>query len=93
MKESINKEIIKEENIKEENIKEEVKRTVKGTVIDCTRLNVRKRPNKDSEVNCVIDADSIVEINENKSNDEWYRVTTDNGVYGYCMKKYISLLP
>ena len=31
MKESINKEIIKEENIKEE-----VKRTVKGKVIDCT---------------------------------------------------------
>lgn len=88
MKESINKEIIKEENIKEE-----VKRTVKGKVIDCTRLNVRRRPNKDSEVNCIIDVDSIVEINENKSNDEWYRVTTDNGVYGYCMKKYISLLP
>lgn len=88
MKESINKEIIKEENIKEE-----VKRTVKGKVIDCTRLNVRRRPNKDSEVNCVIDVDSIVEINENKSNDEWYRVTTDNGVYGYCMKQYISLLP
>ena len=77
MKESINKEIIKEENIKEE-----VKRTVKGKVIDCTRLNVRKRPNKDSEVNCVIDVDSIVEINENKSDDEWYRVTTDNVVYG-----------
>ena len=88
MKESINKEIIKEENIKEE-----VKRTVKGKVIDCTRLNVRRKPNKDSEVNCVIDVDSIVEINENKSNDEWYRVTTDNGVYGYCMKQYISLLP
>lgn len=88
MKESINKEIIKEENIKEE-----VKRTVKGKVIDCTRLNVRRRPNKDSEVNCIIDVDSIVEINENKSNDEWYRVTTDNGVYGYCMKQYISLLP
>ena len=88
MKESINKEIIKEENIKEE-----IKRTVKGKVIDCTRLNVRRRPNMDSEVNCIIDVDSIVEINENKSNDEWYRVTTDNGVYGYCMKQYISLLP
>ena len=88
MKESINKEIIKEENIKEE-----VKRTAKGKVIDCTRLNVRRRPNKDSEVNCIIDVDSVVEINENKSNDEWYRVTTDNGVYGYCMKQYISLLP
>lgn len=88
MKESINKEIIKEENIKEE-----VKRTVKGKVIDCTRLNIRRRPNKDSEVNCIIDVDSIVEINENKSNDEWYRVTTDDEVYGYCMKKYISLLP
>lgn len=93
MKESINKEIIKEEIIKEENIKEEIKRTVKGKVIDCTRLNVRRRPNMDSEVNCIIDVDSIVEINENKSNDEWYRVTTDNGVYGYCMKQYISLLP
>ena len=44
-------------------------------------------------ITCIIDVDSIVEINENKSNDEWYRVTTDNGVYGYCMKKYISLLP
>ena len=88
MKESINKEIIKEENIKEE-----IKRTVKGKVIGCTRLNVRRRPNMDSEVNCIIDVDSIVEINENKSNDEWHRVTTDNGVYGYCMKKYISILP
>ena len=88
MKESINKEIIKEENIREE-----VKKTIKGKVIDCTRLNVRRRPNMDSEVNCIIDVDSIVEINENKSNDEWYRVTTDNGVYGYCMKQYISLLP
>lgn len=88
MKESINKEIIKEENIKEE-----VKRTAKGKVIDCTRLNVRRRPNKDSEVNCIIDVDSVVEINENKSNDEWYRVITDNGIYGYCMKQYISLLP
>lgn len=93
MKESINKEIIKEENIKEENIKEEVKRIVKGKVIDCTRLNVRRKPNKDSEVNCIIDIDSVVEINESKSNDEWYRVITDNGVYGYCMKRYISLLP
>ena len=64
MKESINKEIIKEENIKEE-----VKRTVKGKVIDCTRLNIRRRPNKDSEVNCIIDVDSIVESDENKSND------------------------
>lgn len=83
MKESINK----------EHINEEVKKTIKGKVIDCTRLNVRRKPNKDSEVNCIIDVDSVVEINENKSNDEWYRVTTDNGVYGYCMKRYISLLP
>ena len=41
----------------------------------------------------LIENNDIVKIYEDKSTDEWYRVNTKDGVYGYCMKKYISILP
>lgn len=66
---------------------------LKGKVINCARLNVRKKPDIEGTVKCIINNNDIVRIYEDKSTDEWCRVSTKDGVYGYCMKKYISILP
>ena len=52
-----------------------------GRVDNCARLNVRKEPNIKSE---------IVEV---ASTEEFYRVKTSDGVEGFCMKDYITVLP
>lgn len=63
---------------------------VKGKVVGCERLRVRKLPNSDSEVLCVIPEGTKVLIDTDKSTVNWYAVSTAAGLNGYCMKKYIS---
>ena len=63
---------------------------VYGTVANCSRLNVRKRPHRGSEVLLVIEEDDEVEIIIAKSTRNWHYVKTDSGIEGYCMKDYIN---
>lgn len=71
---------------------EVVPEPVYGVVTDCERLNVRVKPGLvGTKVVCVIDTGTKVEIDESASTEEWYKVTLDNGKYGYCMKKYITV--
>lgn len=63
---------------------------VKGKVVGCERLRVRKLPDKNAEVLGTIEADSKVQIDLSKSTTNWYAVYTAAGLAGYCMKKYIS---
>lgn len=65
-----------------------------GTVRDCEKLNVRKAPNTNAGVVCVIAKGTKVEIDESKSTDEFYKVRSvseTEGFYGFCMKKYIAV--
>ena len=62
-----------------------------GTVTGCNKLNVRKEPNSNSSVLCVIDANTEVQIHMNETNEEYYKVTIPSGITGYCMKKYINI--
>ena len=62
-----------------------------GVVTDCLKLRVRKQPNMAAEVVCEIDALAEVQIDENDSTDEFYKVTTSVGVEGFCMKKFIAV--
>lgn len=80
-----------EEKIEE--VVEEVDTVVKGKVTDCVKLNVRRGAVKDSDVREVIEEGAIVEINEQRSTDDWYRVRTESGTEGFCMKEYITKLP
>ena len=73
--------------------KVEEKVIVKGVVTNCNKLNVRRGAIITSDIRAVIDKDDIVEINEKRSTDEWYRVRTEGGIEGFCMKKYITKLP
>ena len=66
---------------------------VHGRVVNCARLNVRKEPNIKSEIVAVIDAETDVEIIEVASTEEFYRVKTSDGVEGFCMKDYVTVLP
>lgn len=65
-------------------------KTVTGVVTGCMKLNVRANPKSDADVLCILDADSKIELDMSKSNKEWYRVRTANGVDGYCMKKFVK---
>lgn len=63
-----------------------------GTVIDCPRLNVRVKPHTDADVVCIIERDSKVVIDEENSTKNFYKICTEVGVEGYCMKRFINIL-
>ena len=75
----------------EELATEQVSESIIGIVIDCKRLRVRNAPGLDSDVICEIEAGSIVEIDEVNSTEEFYKVCTETGIDGYCMKKFIKV--
>lgn len=60
-----------------------------GFVTDCFKLNVRKKPDINSEVVCIKNLNSEFKVDEKKSTDLWYFVMDNEGHCGYCMKKYV----
>lgn len=64
-------------------------KTLIGIVSNCTKLNVREKPTKASEVKCVLNEGTEVIIDIEKSTNTWYYVTTSSGIEGYCMKEFI----
>ena len=80
-----------EEPVVEAPVVEEVAPVVKGTVIDCHKLNVRRAPSVNATVLCKIARDTVVVIDESKSKNDWYSVCTEAGIEGFCMKKYIAI--
>lgn len=63
---------------------------VEGVVVDCARLNVRANPTTDADIVCVLDVHSEIEIDVNKSTDEWFYICTAAGMEGYCMRKFVN---
>lgn len=84
------KDVVVEETVVEEPKAEESK-TINGVVVDCPRLRVRAAANKKAEVLCEINVGSQVVIDEKNSTDEFYKVCTEAGVEGYCMKQFIAV--
>lgn len=62
-----------------------------GKVIDCIKLNVREEPNTKASVIFEINVGSTVFIDETCSTDDFYKICTEHGVEGYCMKKFIEI--
>lgn len=62
-----------------------------GKVVDCVKLNVREEPSTKASVVFEITAGSMVFIDETCSTDEFYKICTEHGVEGYCMKKFIEI--
>ena len=62
---------------------------VEGVVIDCSKLNIRKKPSIKAAVIDAIKVNTKVSIDTAKSTDEWFKVTVGD-IQGFCMKKYIK---
>ena len=83
--------VVTEETVETE---ESVKTMMPGIVVNCKKLNLRKSPLKDSDGANVITtllAGAAVVINESDSTPNFYKVTTETGLEGYCMKQFIKL--
>lgn len=79
------------QEIVEESQKVEESIPTVGFVDNCECLRVRKESNVDSEELCIINKLSEVVIDLDNSTDYFYKVTTSEGVEGYCMKKFITI--
>ena len=65
-----------------------------GVVSNCTKLNIRSKPAvKADEPNvvCVVSAGTELIIDESKSNNKWYKVSTADGKEGFCMKDFVTV--
>lgn len=68
----------------------EESKEIMGTVSNCAKLNVRETPSESGNVLGIIDQGTEVMIDEDQSTDEFYSVTTEVGLEGFCMKKFIT---
>lgn len=71
----------------------EAPKYITGIVTDCTKLNVREDPYSTARILGTITADTELIINEEESTTEFYKIYTASGIEGYCMKKFITILP
>ena len=70
---------------------EEVVKDIIGVVTDCLKLNIRKEPNKDSDVVVIVACLDELKIDPDASTDDWYAVCTVTGIEGFCMKKFVAV--
>ena len=96
-------EVIEEviENPTEETVsalEEVIEETTEETVIElfgfvsgCSKLNIRKAPNVNADIECVVNEGSELKIDKSKSIDGWFNICTANGVEGYCMSKFVEI--
>jgi hypothetical protein len=64
--------------------------TYAGTVVNCSRLNVREQPDPKGTVLGEIVCGSLVLIDEAESTADWYKVCAEAGLKGFCMKKFVE---
>ena len=76
----------------EETAKEEISKVVIiGVVSGCKKLNVRKSPSPNAEKVAVVEMDSKLMIDMDESTAEYYKVYTESGIDGYCVKEYVTV--
>ena len=74
-----------------DSVEETTTETRVGVVSDCKQLNIRKEPSIDADKICVVSAGALLVIEPDKSTDEWYKIYTEAGIEGFCMKKFVTL--
>lgn len=84
-------EVEETEEIDEVEEEEEEDTTVVGTVTGCQKLNVRAKADIKAEVVCQVSEKAVLLIDTDESTDEWYKIYTEAGMEGFCMKKYVTV--
>ena len=94
VEEVINEDINPTEEIVNESInettEEDVVLEVLGVVTGCNLLNVRSKPEPNSEVLTIIPIDSVITISDVNASQDFYKVLVGD-LEGYCMKKFIKI--
>ena len=62
-----------------------------GFVSGCSKLNIRKAPNVNADIECIVNEGSELKIDESKSIEGWFKVCAANGIDGYCMSKFVEI--
>lgn len=64
-----------------------------GFVSGCEKLRVREKDSAESGILTVLEkgTELKVDLTEDSSDKEFYKVITPSGVEGYCMKKFITI--
>lgn len=65
-----------------------------GVVSNCQKLNLRRSPLKDSDgANIITELlpGIAVVIDEDESTPNFYKVITEDGLEGYCMRQFIEV--
>lgn len=62
-----------------------------GKISGFEKLYVRKEASKDSEPAGIITSETILTIDEENSTEDFYKVTTNEGLEGYCVKKFVKI--
>ena len=63
-----------------------------GKVNNCKKLNIRKLPSRDAEIVSELIEGSEVMIDEKESTALFYKICTEHGIEGYCVKDFIKVL-
>ena len=63
-----------------------------GKISNCKKLNIRKLPSRDAEIVSELIEGSEVMIDEKESTALFYKVCTEHGIEGFCMKQFIKVL-
>lgn len=71
-----------------EEIAEEAKEKIGA--VNCAKLNVRVSPSTTALVVCILNNGAKVSITDD-SDADFYKVYTETGAYGYCMKQFITV--
>lgn len=92
VEENVVDEIVNEEatDSKTMEVTESPKPVRMGTVVRCASLNIREKPSINSSPLCVVLSSTNLVIDTSYKNKEWYKVCTENGIEGFCIKEYVD---
>ena len=82
-----NEVVTEETEVIEDKTPDEVPKPVYG-VVNCSKLNIRRGPSIDTTSLCIVEGGSKLDIE--RFNEEWLKVLTEDGISGYCMRKFID---
>ena len=82
-----NEVVTEETEVIEDETPDEVPKPVYG-VVNCSKLNIRRGPSIDTASLCIVESGSKLDIEQ--YNEEWLKVLTEDGISGYCMRKFID---
>ena len=62
-----------------------------GIVAHCLKVNLRSEAITGNNIITVLPAGTALVIDEDETTDKFYKVTTETGLEGYCMRQFIEL--